>query len=98
MGLHQAIRNLLLEPLFEPVHDRTTDGLVINPARLRGQLLLPRLVLMVEYLLECPDHHLTLHRKDVFESRELTPAVSQAVTANELVFMRLIAAQGVGPP
>jgi hypothetical protein len=58
--------------------------------------LVTRFVVMVEDLFERVDDHLTLDRKDIFEIAELTATVSQAVAANQLVLIGLIAAEGVG--
>src|SRR5919198_2979702 len=90
VGFNQAIVNLLVEPPFELVHDRTAIFLVVSQAGLRTQLLVARLCVMVKHLSERLDDYLALPGKHVFQVAELTTPMGQTMTANECRLVRLI--------
>ena len=88
---------LLVEPPFELVHQRLAMRLVVRQARLRAQLFLTRLFVVVKYLPDDLEHHLTFVRKHRFEIADLAPTMGQAMTADERRFIsNLIARKRVG--
>jgi hypothetical protein len=96
VGFHQAIRQLLVEPTVQLVHDRTAIGLVVREAHCGAHLPVARLCIMVKPLLERLDDHPTLLWKHVFQIAKLAPAVGQTVAANHLVFVHCIPRERVG--
>jgi hypothetical protein len=71
--------------------------LVVRQARLRAQLLLAGLRIVIEYLAEHLKHHLAFVRKYRFEVAELATTMRQAVTPNQLRFIgHLIARKRIG--
>src|SRR6266568_7473232 len=96
LGFHEARGALRLQPPLEPLHERTTGGLMVREAFLSAALLLLGLVIRVKHLLERVDHHGALGRKHVFQLAALAPAVRQPVTAHQHCFVRLMACERLG--
>src|SRR5919109_4255455 len=87
VGLDQALAHVVLQPALEPIQDRATVSLMVGQTRSRRQPLLAGSRLMLEYPVEIVNHPLTVRGKDLFNLGELSPAVRQAVAANDRPFI-----------
>ena len=93
VGLYQMLVHLLVEPTLEPVHQRLALRLVIRQTRLGAQLLLARLLVVVEHLADHLEYSLAFVRKPLCQVAELAPTMGQAVTPEHRRFISYLIAR-----